>query len=211
MNKAVIFDMDGTVWDASKQVTDSWNMVFKKYPNADEITIEDMQSCMGLMMDDIFKRLLPKCNEEERKLIQKEAEEFENEYLSTHCGELFEGLESTLKALKDMGYKLMIVTNGQDGFVQAFLKGSGLSYLFEDYEMFGRTTFSKCENIRLVAERNYIEKAVYVGDTYWDYLSTVAAGYPFIHAAYGFGKVEQAEYRINKLSELVTLVPQIIG
>ena len=186
MNKAVIFDMDGTVWDASKQVTDSWNMVFKKYPNADEITIEDMQSCMGLMMDEI-------------------------EYLSTHCGELFEGLESTLKALKDMGYKLMIVTNGQDGFVQAFLKGSGLSYLFEDYEMFGRTTFSKCENIRLVAERNYIEKAVYVGDTYWDYLSTVAAGYPFIHAAYGFGKVEQAEYRINKLSELVTLVPQIIG
>lgn len=28
MNKAVIFDMDGTVLDASKQITDSWNVVF---------------------------------------------------------------------------------------------------------------------------------------------------------------------------------------
>lgn len=36
MNKAVIFDMDGTVWDASKQITDSWNVVF--------ITINILQS-----------------------------------------------------------------------------------------------------------------------------------------------------------------------
>lgn len=36
MNKAVIFDMDGTVWDASKQIKDSWNVVF--------ITINILQS-----------------------------------------------------------------------------------------------------------------------------------------------------------------------
>lgn len=211
MNKAVIFDMDGTIWDSSHQVTDSWNIVLKKYNNADEISYKDMQNCMGLMMDEIFKRLLPKCSENERKIIQKECEEFENEYLCTHCGYLYDGLETTLKSLKEMGYKPMIVTNAQDGYVQAFFKSSGLGELFEDYEMFGRTMLSKDKNIKLIMNRNNIQKAVYVGDTFWDYKSSTAAGLPFIHASYGFDNVKEAKWKINSLSELVTLVPEIIG
>ena len=210
MRKAVIFDMDGTLWDSSCQVTDSWNIIFKKH-NLAPITYKDMQNCMGLMMDDIFKKLLPSCDEEERKIIQKESEEFENEYLGTHCGKLYDFLEDTLKSLKNMGYKLMIVTNAQDGYVQAFLESSRLSEYFDDFEMFGRTRLSKDENIKLILKRNNIKKAVYVGDTYWDYKSTVVAGIPFIHAAYGFDEVPQAQWKINTFSELKDLVPQILG
>ena len=210
MRKAVIFDMDGTLWDSSCQVTDSWNIIFKKH-NLAPITYKDMQNCMGLMMDDIFKKLLESCDEEERKIIQKESEEFENEYLRTHCGVLYDGLEITLKFLKDSGYSLMIVTNAQDGYVQAFLKSSRLSEYFDDFEMFGRTRLSKDENIKLILKRNNIKKAVYVGDTYWDYKSSINAGLEFIHAAYGFGEVPQAQWKINTFSELKDLVPQILG
>ena len=210
MNKAIIFDMDGTVWDASKQVTDSWNIVFEKHENAEKMTYEDMQNSMGLMMDELFKRLLPKCSEDERRTIQNECEEFENEYLCTHSGTLYDGLEETLKALKNRGYKLMIVTNAQDGYVQAFLKSSGLQEYFDDYEMFGRTRLSKDENIKLILNRNNIDNAVYVGDTYWDYKSTVKAGLEFIHAAYGFGIVPEAKYKINSLFELENIVTKIL-
>lgn len=210
MRKAVIFDMDGTLWDSSCQVTDSWNIIFKKH-NLAPITYKDMQNCMGLMMDEIFKKLLPSCDEEERKIIQKESEEFENKYLRTHCGVLYDGLEITLKSLKDRGYSLMIVTNAQDGYVQAFLESSRLSEYFDDFEMFGRTRLSKDENIKQIVKRNNIQTAVYVGDTYWDYKSTVVAGIPFIHAAYGFGEIAEVKWKIKNLSELKDLVPQVLG
>ena len=209
MNKAIIFDMDGTLWDASKQVTDSWNVVFAKYKNANQMTYEDMQNSMGLMMDDLFKKLLPNCSDEERKTIQDECEKYENEYLITHCGTLYDGLEEALKTLKNFGYKLMIVTNAQDGYVQAFLNSSKFHEYFDDFEMFGRTRLPKDENIKLILNRNNIDKAVYVGDTYWDYKSTVKAGLEFIHAAYGFGEVEEAKYKINSLFELENIAKEI--
>lgn len=210
MNKAVVFDMDGTLWDSSKQVTDSWNVIFGKYENAKKITYSDMQNCMGLMMDDIIKRLLPNFSETEQKRILKECEVFENEYLCTRCGELYDGLEQTLISLKELGYKLMIVTNAQDGYVQAFLQSSGFGKYFDDYEMFGRTLLPKAENISLILDRNKIKSAVYVGDTLWDYDSAKSAGVEFIHASYGFGEVPQAKYNIDCLSKLIELVPKII-
>ncbi len=210
MNKAVIFDMDGTLWDATKQVTDSWNVIFGKYENAKKITYSDMQNCMGLMMDDIIKRLLPKCSDNEQKVILKECEEFENKYLCSNCGKLYDGLKETLISLRNNGYKCMIVTNAQDGYVQAFFASSGLGNLFDDYEMYGRTLLPKDENIKLILKRNNIEEAVYVGDTIWDYNSATKAGLPFIHASYGFGKVPEAKYKIENLNELTELVMNLI-
>ncbi len=209
MKKAVIFDMDGTLWDSSKQVTDSWNVVFEKN-DLKNITYTDMQNCMGLMMNDIIKRLFPSLCESEQLRILKECEEFENEYLSTHCGQLYPQLKSTLISLKKLGYKLMIVTNAQDGYVQAFFKSSGLEKYFDDFEMFGRTNLPKSENIRLILERNNISDAVYVGDTIWDYDSAKSVDVEFIHASYGFGKVSQSNHKIKTLPELVELVPKII-
>ncbi len=210
MNKAVIFDMDGTLWDATKQVTDSWNIVFEKHENASKISYKDMQDSMGLMMDDIIKRLLPNCSDNEQKVILKECEEFENEYLCSNCGKLYDGLKEALMSLRNNGYKLMIVTNAQDGYVQAFFASSGLENLFDDYEMYGRTLLPKDENIKLILKRNNIEEAVYVGDTIWDYNSATKAGLPFIHASYGFGKVPEAKYKIENLNELTELVMNLI-
>lgn len=208
MKKAIIFDMDGTLWDSAEEVTKSWNIVFKKH-NLKEITNEDMQNCMGLIMDDIFIKLLPDLDPTTRKQIQDECEEYENIYLSTHCGKLYEGLEESLKQLKEMGYHNLIVTNAQDGYVQAFLKASNLDYLFTDYEMYGRTLLSKCDNIKLIIQRNNVDKAVYVGDTVWDYKSATNAGVDFIHAAYGFQQFE-CEHKIQKLNDLIDLVPNIL-
>ena len=47
MKKGIIFDVDGTLWDASAQVVDSWNEVLSMHPGLDvSITVEDMNNNM---------------------------------------------------------------------------------------------------------------------------------------------------------------------
>lgn len=100
------------------------------------------------------------------------------------------GWPETLAALAQK-YALFVVSNSQDGYVQAFLHWSGLT-CFRDIEMAGRTGLDKGANIRLVMERNGVTKAVYVGDTQGDADAAAKAGIPFIFTEYGFGSVKDA-------------------
>ena len=54
------------------------------------------------------------------------------------------------------------------------------------------------------------EDAVYVGDIQGDYDATMEAGIDFIHAAYGFGTINETVERIDKISELPDLVVKLL-
>ena len=56
----------------------------------------------------------------------------------------------------------------------------------------------------IISDRNHLDEAVYVGDIQGDYDASRKAGVGFIHAAYGFGIVPEAQYKIQSFSELVT-------
>jgi phosphoglycolate phosphatase len=134
--------------------------------------------------------------------------ERENQYLSETGGILFPKLEDTLKQLmKDYG--LYIVSNCQVGYIEAFLEHYQFQKYFLDTENFGNTGKLKAHNIKLIVDRNYLEQAVYVGDTMGDYIATMEVGLPFIHVAYGFGEVPQAVYKINQFAELPQVIKEI--
>ena len=85
----------------------------------------------------------------------------------------------------------------------------GTGVHIKDTECIGRTGLNKAGNIRLIIERNGLDRAVYLGDTERDMHSAHDAGIPFIHAAYGFGSGFEAEYRINSFRELPKLLEKI--
>ena len=114
----------------------------------------------------------------------------------------------TLNLLKEK-YSLFIVSNCQDGYVQSFLEFHGFAEIFDDFEMSGRTKKSKGENIRMIIERNNLDKTAYVGDTQGDCDAAKEAGVPFVFAEYGFGSVDNAEYSIKEFCELPSVVEQI--
>ena len=62
-----------------------------------------------------------------------------------------------------------------------------------------------------MADRNKLDKAVYVGDIQGDYVSSREAGVGFIHAAYGFGQMEQETPVIHAFSELPKVVDELMG
>lgn len=203
MKTGILFDLDGTLWDSSREVAISWKEALDQRADIQkEITVEMVQGIMGKSMYDIADILFAEYDLDTRREILSYCCQEENEYIRRHGGQLLEGLEETLKKLKEKGYFLYIVSNCQVGYIEAFLEFHGLSAYFEDYESFGGTGREKGYNIRLVAERNHLDQAVYVGDTQGDYMAATEAGLPFIHARTGYGTVEAETPYITKLEEL---------
>lgn len=203
MKKGILFDLDGTLWDSSKEVAISWQEALKKYADMEiNITMEMIQSVMGKSMTDIADILFEKYDFDTRRKLLWYCCEEENNYILRHGGQLLDGLEDTLGKLQSQGYHLYIVSNCQVGYIEAFLEYHKLGNYFDDFESFGGTGKEKAYNIRLVVQRNDLGRAVYVGDTQGDYLAATKAGIPFIHARTGYGVVEADVPYIEELPQL---------
>lgn len=203
MKQGIIFDMDGTLWDSAENVAKSWNLVIEESGLLEKtLTAEDISGVMGKTMDVIADILFAELPLEERGKLLEACCTRENDYLREHGGILYDQVEETLRVLKQKGYDLYIVSNCQSGYIEAFLDYYGLRELFGDIECYGNNLLQKGENIRLVADRNMLDAAVYVGDIQGDYDASRMAGVSFIHAAYGFGTIEEEVPEIHAFAEL---------
>ncbi len=206
MKKGLIFDMDGTLWDSSENVAASWNEKLKALGYTDiSITKSDIMSVMGLTMDKIADIIFKGFSQEKRMELLEECCENENRYLREHGGILYSDLENTFIRLKEE-YSLYIVSNCQKGYIEAFLEHYGFGKYFDDIECYGNNLKSKGDNIALIAKRNSLDKAFYIGDIQGDYDATMQAGLDFIHAAYGFGSIAQNVPELPEFRQLPELL-----
>lgn len=204
---SVIFDLDGTLWDATQAIADSWAPVLTESPLVNHIpTLADYESVMGLEPEPLMKKLFFHLSWDEAEPLWRNLCSCELEYLNQHGANLYENLEEMLTSLS-AHIKLIIVSNCNEGYIESFLHAHKLESYFTDIECAGNTGLPKSENIKLVIERNELHNPVYVGDTLWDYEAANAAGIPFIHAAYGFGQVPN----VPTLSKPADLVPLILN
>lgn len=202
----MIFDLDGTLWDATKVITKAWNEGYRLLQLPPKsVTRQQIMDCMGLLIPDIAARLYPELDKENQLAVMNKTIEVENQWLCRQGGELYEGLEDTLKQLLKKGYRLFIVSNCQAGYIESFLKAHHMETYFEDFECPGNTGLLKADNIGLVSRRNGLSAPVYVGDTKGDADAAHKAGIPFVFAAYGFGNVKDYEYRVESLSGLTEI------
>ncbi|NLB33065.1 MAG: HAD family hydrolase [Tissierellia bacterium] len=209
INKGIIFDLDGTLWDSSKEVTESWNIALKRCNIDLRITVKDMHNLMGKTLEDISNIIFSNLPKERALEIMNECVKEEDSYISKHGGTLYPQLEETLKQLS-LKYKLFIVSNCQERYIETFLEYHNLDKYFLDFENAGRTKRPKGENIKSIIDRNNLDKAVYIGDTQGDYDATKIAGIPFIHAKYGFGKINEETNFINEISELPIYISKLL-
>lgn len=203
MKRGILFDLDGTLWNATDAIIPAWNDVLKRHDNIRApLTLTDMQGYMGKTSVQIAAMMLPHLPAREGLSIVEECCREELPRLLERGGQLYPYLKETLGLLCRNGFTLSIVSNCQDGYIEAFLQHHGLASYFHDYEFEGRTGQTKGDNIRLVMERQGLDKAVYVGDTQGDLEAADQAGIPFIHAAYGFGAVNRPVPALSALRDL---------
>lgn len=181
MIDGVAFDLDGTLWDATTPIWYTWGTSLHKGP--DDIPIELVRSLMGKSSKEIAKALgIPK--EQFTAIQQKELHTIRNVVTPT----IYEGVEATINTLKQMGLQIYIVSSCQQGYIDEFVRLSGLpKYLFEGLFYDGYPCKNKALNLQYIKD-NLKGTIVYVGDTDRDREAALQSHSIYIRATYGFGE-----------------------
>lgn len=205
---ALIFDIDGTLWDSRHVVAQSWNQVVEEELGYNPgFTGPSVGYLFGRTMTEIADLLFPDLPPQERQRMGRICFEAENRALEQTSGDFYPTVLETLPKLRER-CPLFILSNCQKGYIDLVLRHSGLQSLFTDWMCFDDTGLSKGENMKLLVERNHLTAPVYVGDTQGDWEACRFAGVPMIFAAYGLGQVEEPLPTIHRFDELLTLTGQ---
>jgi len=202
----IIFDVDGTFWDSTFVVEKAWRQALLESGVMDaDVTADILKGLFGLPMYDILKAILPEASDEEIERVTPKVFEYEEDFLRRTPPTPYEGLGEMLEILSQK-LPLFVVSNCQAGYIELFCDKTGYGRYFKDHLCPGDTGMLKADNIKKIVNDYNLKKPIYVGDTIMDQKACIAAGVPFVHATYGFGKADNPEYTIDKPMDLVEVV-----
>lgn len=204
---ALIFDIDGTLWDSRQIVADGYNHHLASIGREDLfVTADYLKGLFGKTMTEIADIMLESIPKPERYEVLQACMEEEHRFLEKDpCNIAFPGVVETLMKLKE-NYRLFIVSNAQCGYPELMMEKLGIRHLFEGWLCFGDTGTCKGETIKILMERYGIDSAVYIGDTQGDLEASRYAGVPFIFCRFGFGQPEAFDAAVDSFPELVTVL-----
>lgn len=205
--ESIIFDVDGTLWDSRELLAGAYNdQLAREGLTHIHVTAEKLRPLFGKTMTKLADGVFEAVPAPERYALMDRCilrmDEHLEKYANTSIG--YPDIRSTMEVLAKK-HRLFIVSNGQKGYPQMAAKKLEIADLMSGYLSFGDTGMSKGKTIAQLMEKENIQSAVYVGDTQGDLEACREAGIPFIWAAFGFGKPEAWDAKIEKLSDLKTL------
>ena len=124
---------------------------------------------------------------------------------------LYPGVQTTLDALRARGLKICCITNKRYAFSHELLVAAGIRDYFDS--LLGGDSLAEKKpsplQLKFAAETVGIapSAAVLVGDSHQDLRAARAAGYGFVLASYGYGKIDETELgsspRIRSFADLL--------
>ncbi|MGN6638611.1 MAG: HAD family hydrolase [Mucilaginibacter sp.] len=197
---SIIFDMDGTLWDAVDTYTASWNIVFEQLNIDIRVPRDKLASMVGWEGKKVHEAIMPDFDEEKRQDIYAKVNELRKELLPRNGGVLYPGVKEGLKQLASK-YQLFIVSNCAKGIIRLFIDWAGINEHIIDEIAYGTNYMPKHYNIKQLIERHSLKSPVYVGDTEGDGEQSRLAGIPFVFVSYGFGATDDHDLRFDSFSD----------
>ena len=198
---SLIFDMDGTLWDAVDSYVAVWNVTFEAMGYHPLVTRDELLRHMGEPLDEIVGSIASFLPSEKVGEFYDRLARNDSEMMPRLGGRLYPGVAEWFPRLAER-YGIYMVSNcGPDG-LRNFLSFTGLGPYVTDTLTNGETHLPKSGNIALVARRNNLKYPVYIGDTQGDCDEARRAGIPMIHVSYGFGECGDADYSFSSFESV---------
>lgn len=208
--KALIFDIDGTLWDTRAIVAKGYNLALTAMGHPELcLTAEYLTSLFGKTTEEIEDIIFAGFPKEQRRGMILRCMETERAVMEADpCQVGYPGVKQTLEQLAKR-YRLFLVSNSERGYPELLMQKLGLEHLFEAHMCHGDTGLPKGDTIRILMERHGIDSAVYIGDTQGDWEACRVAQIPFIFCAYGFGRPACFDASIDSITSLPQVLEQM--
>ncbi|MCM3783227.1 HAD hydrolase-like protein [Neobacillus mesonae] len=211
----MIFDMDGTLFQTESLLIPVYHKMFdilreEGHHQGETPPEELILSSLGMLLPDIWKRVIPNSTEAAKLRADELLLQLELEGLEQGVGVLYPGVKDTLQALRDLGVKLFVASNGLEHYVKGVAQVHGITPLFDDLYSAGEyATASKVDLVKLLLDKHNISTAWMVGDRSSDVEAGVENGQAVIGCAYaGFGREDELKGSsafLNDFTELLSL------
>lgn len=204
--RALIFDIDGTLWDSTGIVAAGYNAHLDVLGHPElHVTAGGLKKLFGKTMTEIADALFPGFAPEERYEMMRGCMASEHVFLEQDpCDIAFPGVVETLEQLA-RDFELYVVSNSQSGYPELMMEKLGITHLFRGWLCFGDTGTPKGQTILTLMERHGITSAVYIGDTQGDLEASTVAGLPFVFCRFGFGDPQRYDYAVDQFADLAGL------
>ncbi len=203
----LLFDLDGTLVDSAPDLALAINRMLSDLNKA-EFDEDTIRSWVGNGAKVLTERALSGSAEIDETLDNAYAEnaliKFLAHYKACVCvnSVLYDGVRDGLISLKQAGYRLAIITNKPEQFIQPILDGLEIGDMFE--VLIGGDTFSvrKPHPEPLFGAMNKlavtVEQCVMIGDSKNDILAAQAADMASVGLTYGYNYGEDiSQYQPN--------------
>src|SRR3990172_1313763 len=211
--KLVIFDLDGTLVNSIKDITDSLHYATGPFSLAPK-TVEEVAALVGEGITRVIERVIGEERLQHRDEAVKRFLEFYSEHIVDNTFP-YPGVKETLEGLNE--YKKAVISNKREAFSIKVLEALDLLKFFDLVIGSDSTSEKKPSPIPVLHALSTFglntNDAVMVGDSNLDIAAGKAAGVKTIGVTYGYRErkyLKDADFVIDDIKELPKLIENFL-
>lgn len=212
MSDAIIFDMDGTLFQTNLILEPALEATFDFLREENlwdrETPTEQYRKIMGVPLPVVWETLCPNHSRETREKSNERFQQKLIELIQAQKGALYPDVETTLMELSKT-HSIFVASNGQIDYLEAIINTYQLNRFIQcTYSIQHVKTSNKSDLVQMVKHENLIEKGYVIGDRSSDIVAAKANGLIAVGVNFDFAQEDElieADYVVNQFKEILTL------
>lgn len=218
MSLALIFDMDGTLFQTNKileiSLEDTFDNLRSQNRCNNETPLKKYQEIMGVPLPVVWETLLPDATNEWRESANAFFHERLIANINAGKGALYPNTKELFRYLKSNGHSLFIASNGQTEYLKAIVSYYGLDqWVTETFSIQQIHTQNKTDLVTEIIQLHGITNGMVIGDRLSDIQAAKQNNLHSIGCRFDFSQeneLAQADFVIDDLTEIRNVLQSFV-